>query len=108
MFKILFIFFFFLVSRIEETWRLWQKFLDDYSRFEEWLKTSERTAALPNSSGVLYTVAKEELKKFEVCLFHTFMSECGLSCLCTDHMHTTNRDMGILKIFLCVVNQITR
>lgn len=52
--------------RIEETWRLWQKFLDDYSRFEEWLKVSERTAALPNSSGVLYTVAKEELKKFEV------------------------------------------
>ncbi|XP_027140369.1 nesprin-1 isoform X4 [Larimichthys crocea] len=51
--------------KIEETWRLWQKFLDDYSRFEDWLKTSERTAALPNSSGVLYTVAKEELKKFE-------------------------------------------
>ncbi|XP_019750512.1 nesprin-1 isoform X11 [Hippocampus comes] len=51
--------------KIEETWRLWQKFLDDYSRFEEWLKTSERTAAMPNSSGVLYTVAKEELKKFE-------------------------------------------
>lgn len=48
---------------------MWQKFLDDYSRFEDWLKTSERTAALPNSSGVLYTVAKEELKKFEVCLF---------------------------------------
>lgn len=45
---------------------MWQKFLDDYSRFEEWLKVSERTAALPNSSGVLYTVAKEELKKFEV------------------------------------------
>ena len=53
-------------SRMEETWRLWQKFLDDYGRFEEWLRTSERTAALPNSSGVLYTVAKEELKKFEV------------------------------------------
>uniref|UniRef100_H3A7S5 KASH domain-containing protein n=1 Tax=Latimeria chalumnae TaxID=7897 RepID=H3A7S5_LATCH len=51
--------------KIEETWRLWQKFLDDYSRFEDWLKTSERTAAFPNSSGVLYTVAKEELKKFE-------------------------------------------
>uniref|UniRef100_A0A8B9PAT5 KASH domain-containing protein n=1 Tax=Apteryx owenii TaxID=8824 RepID=A0A8B9PAT5_APTOW len=51
--------------KIEETWRLWQKFLDDYSRFEDWLKTSERTAAFPSSSGVLYTVAKEELKKFE-------------------------------------------
>ncbi|XP_032882056.1 nesprin-1 isoform X13 [Amblyraja radiata] len=51
--------------KIEETWRLWQKFLDDYTRFEDWLETSERTAAMPNSSEVLYTVAKEELKKFE-------------------------------------------
>ncbi|XP_028903939.1 nesprin-1 isoform X12 [Ornithorhynchus anatinus] len=51
--------------KIEETWRLWQKFLDDYSRFEDWLKTAESTAAFPSSSGVLYTVAKEELKKFE-------------------------------------------
>lgn len=56
----------FFCLRIEETWRLWQKFLDDYLRFEDWLKTSERKAALPNSAGVLYTVAKEELKKFEV------------------------------------------
>lgn len=52
--------------RIEETWRLWCKFLDDYSRFEDWLKMAERTAANPNSADVLYTVAKEELKKFEV------------------------------------------
>ncbi|KAK7904600.1 hypothetical protein WMY93_017207 [Mugilogobius chulae] len=51
--------------KIEETWKLWQKFLEDYSRYEEWLMTSEKTAALPNSSNVLYTVAKEELKKFE-------------------------------------------
>uniref|UniRef100_A0A3B3SXM0 KASH domain-containing protein n=1 Tax=Paramormyrops kingsleyae TaxID=1676925 RepID=A0A3B3SXM0_9TELE len=51
--------------KIEETGRLWQKFLDDFLRFESWLSESERTAALPNSSGVLYTVAKEELKKFE-------------------------------------------
>ncbi|XP_036761985.2 nesprin-2 isoform X14 [Manis pentadactyla] len=51
--------------KIEETWRLWQKFLDDYSRFEDWLKSAERTAAYPNSSEVLYTSAKEELKKFE-------------------------------------------
>ncbi|KAK9534167.1 hypothetical protein VZT92_009231 [Zoarces viviparus] len=51
--------------RIEETWRLWCKFLDDFSRFEDWLKTSELTAANPDSAGVLYTSAKEELKKFE-------------------------------------------
>ncbi|XP_073712130.1 nesprin-1 isoform X2 [Misgurnus anguillicaudatus] len=60
--------------KIECTWRLWQKFLDDYSRFEEWLKVSERTAALPNSSGVLYTIAKEELKKFEA--FQRQVQEC--------------------------------
>ncbi|XP_032962847.1 nesprin-2 isoform X4 [Rhinolophus ferrumequinum] len=51
--------------KIEETWRLWQKFLDDYSRFEDWLKSAERTAAYPYSSEVLYTNAKEELKRFE-------------------------------------------
>uniref|UniRef100_A0AAY5EGI0 KASH domain-containing protein n=1 Tax=Electrophorus electricus TaxID=8005 RepID=A0AAY5EGI0_ELEEL len=51
--------------KIEETWRLWQKFLDDFSHFEEWLSSAESTAALPNSAGVLYIVAKEELKKFE-------------------------------------------
>lgn len=53
-------------SSIEETWRLWCKFLEDYSRFEDWLKMAEHSAANPNSAGVLYTVAKEELKKFEV------------------------------------------
>ncbi|CAB1432576.1 unnamed protein product [Pleuronectes platessa] len=51
--------------RIEETWRLWCKYLDDYSRFEDWLKSAEFTAADPDSAGVLYTSAKEELKKFE-------------------------------------------
>ncbi|KAL0178345.1 hypothetical protein M9458_027239, partial [Cirrhinus mrigala] len=51
--------------RIEETWRLWTKFLDDYARFEEWLNTAERTAANPATKDVLYTCAKEELKKFE-------------------------------------------
>ncbi|KAM8921387.1 LOW QUALITY PROTEIN: nesprin-2 [Pelodytes ibericus] len=51
--------------RIEETWRLWQKFLEDYSRFEEWLEEAETMAALPDSSEVLYTKAKEEQKKFE-------------------------------------------
>lgn len=57
---------FFCSIRIEETWRLWQKFLDDYSRFEDWLQPAEKTAAFPNSSAVLYTIAKEELKRFEV------------------------------------------
>lgn len=56
---------------IEETWRLWCKFLEDYSRFEDWLKMAEHTAANPNSAGVLYTVAKEELKKFEVSVVKT-------------------------------------
>uniref|UniRef100_A0A8C6XIP5 KASH domain-containing protein n=1 Tax=Naja naja TaxID=35670 RepID=A0A8C6XIP5_NAJNA len=51
--------------KIEATWRLWQKFLEDYSRFEVWLKTAEKTAAYPNSSEILYVTAKEELKKFE-------------------------------------------
>ncbi|XP_026133842.1 nesprin-2-like [Carassius auratus] len=51
--------------RIEETWRLWCKILEDYSRFEEWLSTAECTAVNPATKDVPYTCAKEELKKFE-------------------------------------------
>ncbi|XP_073465822.1 nesprin-2 isoform X5 [Aquarana catesbeiana] len=51
--------------RIEETWRLWQKFLEDYSKFDDWLKEAEAMAASPDSSDVLYTKAKEEQKRFE-------------------------------------------
>lgn len=54
------------VGRIEETWRLWCKFQEDHSRFEDWLTEAERVAANPNSSDVLYADAKEELKSFEV------------------------------------------
>nr|XP_046223327.1 nesprin-1-like isoform X12 [Oncorhynchus gorbuscha] len=63
--------------KIEETWRLWQEIIEDFMRFEEWLVTSEKTAALPNSSGVLYTVAKEELKKFEAfqCQSHESLTQ---------------------------------
>ncbi|XP_030308362.1 nesprin-2-like [Calypte anna] len=50
---------------IQETQRLQQKFFEDYSRFENWLKSAEMFAARPNSSEVLYKHAKEELKKFE-------------------------------------------
>ncbi|KAM6392914.1 nesprin-2 [Pluvialis apricaria] len=56
--------------KIEETWRLWQRFLEDYSSFEDWLKSSEWIAAKPFSSEVLYTHAKEELKKFEAFQLH--------------------------------------
>ena len=61
--------------RIEETWRLWSKFLDDHARFEDWLRPAEVTAASPQSADVLYTTAKEELKKFEVQSNSTFSSE---------------------------------
>ncbi|KAL2082207.1 hypothetical protein ACEWY4_022025 [Coilia grayii] len=60
--------------KIEETGRLWHKFLEDFGRFEEWLRASERTAARPNSSGVTHTLAKEELKRFEA--FQRQVQEC--------------------------------
>ncbi|XP_059369612.1 nesprin-2-like [Carassius carassius] len=52
--------------RIEETWRLWCRFLEDYSSFEDWLNRAERSAAEPNSSDVPYTDAKKELQKYEI------------------------------------------
>ncbi|XP_032872449.1 nesprin-2-like, partial [Amblyraja radiata] len=51
--------------RIEETWRLWQKFLEDYSQFEEWLQGAEEAVTNPLTSHVPYALAREELKKYE-------------------------------------------
>lgn len=73
-----------VTSRIEETWRLWSKFLDDYSRFEEWLKVAEITAGNPDSANVLYTSAKEELKKFEVGKMSLFYSSPRWLCVCLE------------------------
>ncbi|XP_063958479.1 nesprin-1-like [Lytechinus pictus] len=51
--------------RIEETWRLWQKFKEDYERFANWLEKSEQAIAAPNSSCTPYIIVKEEIKKYE-------------------------------------------
>lgn len=51
--------------RIEETWRLWQKFLEDYSGFADWLTKSEDMLSHPLTVAP-FVVIKEEVKKFEV------------------------------------------
>ncbi|GCC41066.1 hypothetical protein chiPu_0025383, partial [Chiloscyllium punctatum] len=50
---------------MEQSWQLWQEFLDDYSRFNDWMHWAEALAREPLSSQVLYSEAKEELKRFE-------------------------------------------
>ncbi|XP_067875320.1 nesprin-2-like [Heterodontus francisci] len=54
-----------LKKRMEQSWQLWQEFLDDYSQFNDWLQWAEAVSKEPQTSQVLYTEAKEELKKFE-------------------------------------------
>ncbi|XP_053701658.1 nesprin-2-like isoform X2 [Synchiropus splendidus] len=51
--------------RIEETGRLWSKFLGLSSELHDWLQVAERTAATPDTSDVPYLLAREELKRFE-------------------------------------------
>ncbi|XP_059497013.1 nesprin-2 isoform X2 [Stegostoma tigrinum] len=51
--------------KMEQAWQLWQEFLDDYSRFNDWMHWAEALAKEPLSSQVLYSMAKEELKRFE-------------------------------------------
>ncbi|KAM9777590.1 nesprin-2 [Neosynchiropus ocellatus] len=51
--------------RIEETGRLWSKFLDLSYGLHDWLQAAERTAATPDTSDVPYLQAREELKRFE-------------------------------------------
>ncbi|XP_038641694.1 nesprin-2-like [Scyliorhinus canicula] len=50
---------------MELSWQLRQEFLDDYSRFNDWMRWAETVVKEPQSSQVLYTEAKEELKRFE-------------------------------------------
>lgn len=52
--------------KFEQTWILWERFLELYSRFDDWLRWAEYTAAHPNSSHVLYAEAKEEVKKYKI------------------------------------------
>ncbi|KAJ8353191.1 hypothetical protein SKAU_G00207580 [Synaphobranchus kaupii] len=52
-------------KQIKETGSLWERFMEDFSRFEDWLQASESMAALPSSSVLLHATAKQELKKFE-------------------------------------------
>nr|CAB3266756.1 nesprin-1 [Phallusia mammillata] len=51
--------------KVEDTQRLWQKFLSDFARFGEWLHECELTSANPNTLCVAYKVAREELRTFE-------------------------------------------
>ncbi|XP_035251209.1 nesprin-1-like [Anguilla anguilla] len=53
------------INQIKETGSLWERFMEDFSCFEDWLQASEKMAALPSSSGLLYTAAKQELKKLK-------------------------------------------
>ncbi|XP_022095690.1 nesprin-1-like isoform X2 [Acanthaster planci] len=52
--------------KIEETWRLWQRFIDDYTRFDDWLTSSERIASNPHTTSAPFAVIKEEIKKFDM------------------------------------------
>ncbi|XP_074872624.1 nesprin-4 isoform X2 [Carettochelys insculpta] len=52
--------------RAKQACRLHELTLESLSRFQDWLQAAELGAACPASSQVLFSVAKEELKKFEV------------------------------------------
>ncbi|XP_076314559.1 nesprin-1-like isoform X1 [Tachypleus tridentatus] len=56
------------ISSIQETWSLWEKFLNDFSDFETWMLSSERSARCPKSDASLYNVPviQEEAKQYEI------------------------------------------
>ena len=58
-------------DRIEETWRLWQKFFEDYTGFDEWLTKSEQMLSEPPTVAP-FVVIKEEVKKLEVIMCRIF------------------------------------
>ncbi|XP_055052701.2 nesprin-1 [Misgurnus anguillicaudatus] len=52
-------------AKLERRWMLWYEFMKEHSCLDDWLRSAEKIAASPNSSHVLYDVAKEELQKYE-------------------------------------------
>ncbi|XP_078517236.1 nesprin-2-like [Lissotriton helveticus] len=54
--------------QMEYAWQLWAKFVDCFSRYQDWLQGAEAVLTFTKSSQVLYADAKEELKKCEVLL----------------------------------------
>ncbi|XP_078097200.1 nesprin-2 [Mustelus asterias] len=51
--------------KMEQSWQLWREFLEDYSRFKDWIQQAEAIAKEPRSSLALYTEMKAELQRFE-------------------------------------------
>ncbi|XP_051962594.1 uncharacterized protein si:ch211-137a8.2 [Xyrauchen texanus] len=51
--------------KLEKRWMLWYQFMKEHSCLDDWLQLAEKKAASPNSSHVLYVMAKEELQKYE-------------------------------------------
>ncbi|XP_069063071.1 nesprin-2-like [Pleurodeles waltl] len=54
--------------KMEYAWQLWAKFVDCFSRYQDWLQGAEAVLSFTKSSQILYADAKEELKKCEVLL----------------------------------------
>ncbi|XP_046719604.1 nesprin-2 isoform X2 [Silurus meridionalis] len=79
--------------QLERRWRLWHKFMKDYSCLDDWLRLAEKLAASPNSSHVLYNTAKEELQKFE-----SLRTEARLCLAQLDSLNQTSRILlGLFK-----------
>ena len=55
-----------ILHRIEETWKLWQKFHDEFIKFDGFLSACEKASRNPKTHGVTLGVARQEMYKYEV------------------------------------------
>ena len=55
-----------ILYRIEETWKLWQKFHDEFIKFDGFLSACEKASRNPKTHGVTLGVARQEMYKYEV------------------------------------------
>ena len=60
-----------MIDRIEETWRLWERFHLDHQRFSDFLTEADKGLCNPKTDNTTFTVLKAELKSFEVRGTHT-------------------------------------
>ncbi|XP_028679969.2 nesprin-2 [Erpetoichthys calabaricus] len=71
----------------EHEWQLWHEFMHKYSTFEDWLRRAESQAASTKSSLISYSLAKEELKKFEVLQVEVRNRLCDLELIDRQYWH---------------------
>ena len=71
----------FVVCRIEDTWREWQRWEEERSKFADWLSDCQRKVKVAKCDGVSFVVLRHEQQNFDVFTSHVQNSLSQLEAL---------------------------